>query len=241
MARKSFTSEELLYLTQSDEFQQIFASDPELDQLEAQRYDEKLEFHLTMEALGQVFCAGTQPIRSITPAIWSLLWTLGNRYTRDEKPTETDADLFLWVLSQTPLKSFQLSELPGEASGFFKKAGLSFQDADLVIREMIDAAFAPLSLLPPKPDDEIRFDSDWLVRISGIAARESNETFSHCMMEMPLSVCFWHLINDQRRSDYKHTIRRRPEKELCAAMLERTDDLCEQFLIKKGLRKAGKT
>lgn len=233
MKRKTFSREELLYLTASEEFQKLFAGDRILDQLEAERFDEHLEFNLTMETLGQVFQIGTFAVSGITAALWALLWSIGSAYAVGGKEAaEADADVFLWLLANRLTKPFDLHSLPGVASGSCAAAGLTFEEAHAELLELVAMAFAPLALLPPSrcSGEKPRFDSDWLCWIAGIAARESGETARYCMHEMPLSVCFRHYINLLRRDDYKNTIRRRPDAEICEAMLARTDELCEEFL-----------
>lgn len=244
MSGPQFSDAELMYLTRSADFQAIFAADPVLDELERERYNDHLEFLLVMDALHQCFRIGSAPVQSITPAVWSILWTIGNAYTRRHEknakdPTDTDADIFLWMLANGSRASIDLHEIPGAASGFVQSSGLTFEQADAEIGSMIALAFAPLALLPPKKADgeAMRYDADWLVWLSSLAAKASNESMSYCMTGMPLSVCYWHYINNQRSCDYKHEIRRRPDAEICRAILDRSNELCRDFLKKKYRKK----
>lgn len=228
------TAEQQIFLARSSEFQKLLEEDPILAELGRERIDRGEELLSLQEMLGGLLRIGDVAVQPITPALWSFLWVIGNRYTTEiQKVDELDTDIFMFLLAHGVRNlDFELDELPVRASGFCAAHDLDVLDAVRELVRTINCAFRPLEMMPMPVNtdpDARRYDADWLANITGIVARETNETAREIMFNMPLSTCFYYYINAERRNDTKGIIRRRTPAEVNAAILERVDELGEQF------------
>lgn len=230
----TFTAEEYRILA-GKEFNAILAADPELKRLNGLRYDRGAEFRLLLEALGfdGGMRIGALPVRTLTAAKWSLLDALGSPLIRGGAVTTADLDLFLYVLCRDDLTKLSCAphELPGLASGYAAATGLTPEEVQSELAGVINLAFLPLRMLPEGKNDgdEVHFDSEWLTRLCGLAARETHETVRCCMFEMALSAVCWHFVHYVARESDKKVERKVPA-EIEALMDARIDELGRDFL-----------
>lgn len=228
------TTEQQIFLARSSEFQKLLEEDPILLELGRERIDRGEELLSLQEMLGGLLRIGDLAVQPITPALWSFLWVIGNRYTTEiTKVDELDTDIFMFLLSHgIRALDFELDELPVRASGFCAAHGLDVLDAVRELVRTINCAFRPLEMMPMPVNadpDARRYDADWLANITGVVARETGETAREIMFNMPLSTCFYYFVNAERRNDTKGIIRRRTPAEVNAAILARVDELGEAF------------
>ena len=237
MDRHGLTDADLIELANDDDFQKIIASDPELDKLEAEQYDERKEFFALNWMLGLAPVAvGRLPIlHPLTPAKWAFLWGIKNAYVLDGTCTPKDADIFLFVLS-SDLRDLgcTVPELPAKAAGYAASAGLSFQAAHEEISFLIAVSFLPLQLLPRTKDDTpSRYDVEWLAELVSVVSKESGETASFIMHEMSLTAACAFVVSGRKAVDINHEVRRPVPAEIATAMLERSYELGRAYLDKK--------
>lgn len=220
------------------EFNALLASDPELNRLAALRYDEAAENLLLAQTLRFGLMFGELPVQPLTAARWSFLWMARNAYTTDGPPTDADRDIFLYVLTHDLHRiDCPFDALPGAASGYSRATGMRQEEVHRLIRGIIRAAFLPLGMLPHEAEssDPLRYDTEWLVRISSLAARESGTSIDFCKFEMSLGEACALFVDHQRRNaepDYARRIRRQSDGETTAQMMRRVRQLQEEFLRK---------
>ena len=108
-----------------DEFQDILTKDKILNDLEDLKNDKTDEFFELMSILAKTFLISGLSVGVITPAVWALLYCLGNAYTRGDKPVENiDTDIFLYVL-HNGIKSVN-EDIIKNAMGFCKLKNLDY-------------------------------------------------------------------------------------------------------------------
>lgn len=233
-----YTPAELRRLADA-EFNRILTDDPELRRLESLKYDRSAETRLLLEVMGVGgFHIGKLPIRPLTAAKWAFLWMLENRYATGGAIRIIDLDIALYIFSLFDLRDLRedgcaLWEIPGRAAGYSDATGLEAAEVRREVAAWISGAFRPLELMPPAgvSDELPRYDTQWLTRICGIAARETGESWEKVMYEMSLStLCCAYVNFAQRESAEPHQFRRRPDAELEAQISARIDQLAREFL-----------
>ena len=101
---------------------------------------------------------------------------------------------------------------------------------------MIRKALRPLSMMPLDDADgndeqPPTYDLDWITRVCGIAARESNQPFELCLHRMPLAlVCAFYVDHTRRNAANGNEVKKRPDTVLANAIDARIDELAKDFL-----------
>ena len=230
-------TEEKIFLAQSADFQKILAEDVILKDLSEWKIDRTEEcFMLLSVARGCLQAEKGPPVPGVlTPALWGLLWSLGNAYTEDpEKITEKDTGIFLYLLNtgRLDLSSGEIPLLAERAETFCRERAVDYPEAAALLIRMIRRSFQMLELIP-NPEKETHegpfFDLHWLTSLCSIAAAESGHTMTRIMFRMPLSFCFYCFIHHLRKQDPRGVIRRRTGKENVTATLERIRFLGRKF------------
>lgn len=215
-------------------FNAILSADPVLDALDAEKYNRSEEFAALAAVIGGRFAVSDSPVEfpPLTPAVWAVLWMLESPFTRTNgTATEADADLFLYLLHTGIERMPDLGELPTASAGFVRGNGMDPVDAILSIRQMVYIAFRPLEMLPARQGDTEApcYDADWLTRLAATVCRETNFDADHVIFSLPLSSCYYYVIQSARRNNTKSSIQRRSDGEVCEAIHRRTMELAEKF------------
>lgn len=220
---------ELFKVMQDDEFQKILQQDEELNQLEAEKNDTQSEyFELCCILFKRFKIAGLSCI-PITPAIWSLLYCLGNKIVVGGKIEKEDIDVFLYVLHNgievVDENLFNNAEL------FCDKNEIDYQYALLEILDMIKLTFRPMEMFPLNSikGEDVRFNADWLTKIVGMACRICNKTSDQIMLNMSLSECLYYVIQFCRNTDTDNNIRRRNSSQVNELIFKRTMELGQKY------------
>lgn len=226
------TDKQKIFLASSPAFNERLDEDPVMKQLDACRVDYARERELLFEAFGGTWNIGF-PVSPITPAVWSILWSVKSPFVDGKNPVRVlDVAVFMRLLTH-PLSEITLSTLEEDA----KKEGASFglpEDAENLAEELtklVELAFAPLKMLPPAvADDEVLFDSDWLLSVCSVASREAGIPLQRAMVDLPLSVVFGLMVICARKANPgKHYTKKSPDW-VSKQELERTNELAEEFI-----------
>ena len=238
MSRSDKSDRSDIRLLASPAYAEVLKNDPVLARLEAAKYDERAEELLLLETLHVgMIRIGRLPVLPLTPAKWSLLWLCRSPYAVDGTIAATDLDLFLWVLAEPDIRKIAAApnEFPALADGYAAATGLTLDEADEEIRQMIRTAFLPTSMLPASDrgcqEGPPRFDAIWLTRICGCAARETGMPFDRVCHEMSLGVAYACYVNWRAREGCDgDKIRHRTPNEISAAIAARCRQLAEEFI-----------
>ena len=238
------TPDELRRLA-TPEFNRILAADPVLAALQRESRQGSVEKANLLDALelSGNLTIGNLPVRPLTAAKLALLWIVENALIpgAENDATITDYDVFLYVLSRMDLREdiscASLAGLPAEASGLSLATGLPPEDLTVQCRAVIRKSLRPLSMMPlddadgndePEPPT---YDLDWITRVCGIAARESNQSFELCLHRMPLAlVCAFYVDHTRRNAANGNEVKKRPDTVLANAIDARIDELAKDFL-----------
>ena len=226
------------------EFNRILAADPVLAALQRESRQGSVEKANLLDALelSGNLTIGNLPVRPLTAAKLALLWVVENALIpgAESDATITDYDVFLYVLSRMDLREdiscASLAGLPAEASGLSLATGLPPEDLTVQCRTMIRKALRPLSMMPLDDADgndeqPPTYDLDWITRVCGIAARESNQPFELCLHRMPLAlVCAFYVDHTRRNAANGNEVKKRPDTVLANAIDARIDELAKDFL-----------
>ena len=237
------TPDELRRLA-TPEFNRILAADPVLAALQRESRQGSVEKANLLDALDLSgnLTIGNLPVRPLTAAKLALLWIVENALIpgAENDATITDYDVFLYVLSRMDLREdiscASLAGLPAEASGLSLATGLPPEDLTAQCRTMIRKALRPLSMMPLDDADgndeqPPTYDLDWITRVCGIAARESNQPFELCLHRMPLAlVCAFYVDHTRRNAANGNEVKKRPDTVLANAIDARIDELAKDFL-----------
>ena len=182
------------FLAGSAEFQAFVEADEHLNFLLSGSDSNDRHFELlgVMESLGAVLMIGELPVQPITPAVWSFLWAIGNNYTQEiKKITETDTDIFLYLLSHGVKKvDVSIEELPALCAGTVEKAHISYEEAAAELLSMIYHTFRPMEMIPGDANAEkVSYGSFWLAKLVSVVTKETGESAGNVIFNMPLSVC----------------------------------------------------
>lgn len=230
------TPEQQLFLASSPEFDAVLQDDPELKDLDACRIDYEREKDLLLDAFSGTWSIAGVPVRPITPAIWSVLWVMKSPFVKKNATVHVgDIAVFLYLLAHG-VNGLDFDTLEEQAKEEGREWGLP-EDADEILNELLDLveiALAPLSMLPQTTtsSDDVVYDSDWLLSVCSVAARESGVTIQNVMADMPLSVVHGLLVVRARKAQPdKHYMKHSPDW-VSKRELERVNALSEEFVKK---------
>lgn len=222
----------------SPEFSAVLAADPVLKDLRSRLVDRGDFIPGTFDALlltgGDRI--GNLPVQPLTAAKWAFLWVIESPFASGKgSVSETDLDLFLFVLSCPDLRQLRvpLSQLPAEAASYAAAAKLSPDQLLREIRQVIDSAFSPLAMLPHSGGDseEVFYDGVWLAWIASIAVRESGLPYDRVIHDLPLSlVCNLYVAWRRREGIDGDKIRRPQNGKTLDQIQARVDALGKEFL-----------
>ena len=233
------TPDELRRLASRD-FNAVLAADPVLAELSAEQYcrtDEEANLLAALDLSGAM-SVGKLPVRPLTAARWAFLWLLKSPFVAGGKLTDADLNVALYVLSRWDLRTdlkTSLSGIPAEAAVMALAAEVEPDEIVSAVKRMIRQAFLPLAMLPrtASADADPAFDLEWITRICGIAARESNERFTHVLHRMPLAlVCALYVDWRRRECTDGNQVFRRAGEETLLKIEKRIDELAAEFLKK---------
>lgn len=232
------TAEEKIRLASSAEFQKLLADDHEMQNLEASQIDFDAEKSMLWETLGGTHRILGVEVSPITPAIWCFLWLTRNALCTGKTPVMQDVANAFYLLSHN-LNGFRFDSFEENAREFAESIGLSKNDIVFVWEElvaMVKRMNSPLKMLPNtegmSTGEEPVFDTDWFLSVCSIAASEANVTMDEIACHYPLSAVYGLLVIRARKANPDSCISRHTPEYVGKRMLERTEELAEEFLNK---------
>ena len=223
----------------SPEFSAILAADPVLAELRSRLTDRNDFIPGTFDALlltggGRI---GDLPVLPLTAAKWAFLWVIESPFVSGKgQVTETELDLFLFVLSCPDLRKLQipLTRIPAEADHYAAATGLPPEQVIREIQSVIGNAFSPLAMLPKSDSgssEEVFYDGAWLAWIASIAVKESGMPYDRVIHDLPLSLLCQLYVAWRRREGFDGDRISRPRNgEIMDQIQARVDELGKEFL-----------
>lgn len=230
----NLTPEQQLFLASSEEFQARLNDDPILMELDAARIDMEAEKLILFEALGATEKICGIDVQPITPAVWSVLWTLKSPLcTGGLNATALDAAIALWLLTH-PLGDFAYDSIEEDAAQYSKTVAADWSDIWMELISMVNLAFSPLKMLPPSGngDSDPVFDADWMLSVCSVAARESGVSLQFAANNYPLSMVHGLAVICARKANPGSCYQKHMPEYVGKKTLERIDELAADFLKK---------
>ena len=232
--------EELTSLSSKD-FAAVLAADPIILDLRSRLTDRKDAVPAALDALllsgGDRI--GNLPVLPLTAAKWAFLWVIESPFvTGEDSVSETDLDIFLFVLSCPDLRKlhFLITRLSVKSSSYASATGLDMEQVIREIQSVINSAFSPLAMLPKSDSspDKVFYDGAWLAWIASIAVRESGMPYDRVIHELPLSlVCNFYVSWRRRECIDGDKIHRPQNGEIMDRINARVEELGKEFLDSK--------
>lgn len=228
----NLTPEQNLFLASSKAFQDILNDDPVLMELDAARIDMEAEKLMLFEALGATERICGIEVQPITPAVWSVLWTLKSPLCSRsmEGATALDAAIALWLLTH-PLNDFAYDSIEEDAARYSETIAAEWSDIWMELISMVNLAFSPLKMLPQTGgNSEMIFDADWMLSLCSIAARESGVSLQFAANNYPLSMVHGLAVICARKANPGSCYQKHMPEYVGKKTLERIDELTAEFL-----------
>ena len=225
------TELDIILAMQDDAFKQILENDEIINDLEKEKYNASLEFNELMNVLSRIFKVNGVICQTITPAIWSYLFCIGNAYAVPGKKIENiDTDIFLYLLNNS-LQAVD-GDIIVKAAGFCQQQGIDYIQTQADLKSLVYLSFRPLEMLNSiagNAPDEVRFNADWLTKIVSVVAPLTNRTSQDIIFNMSLTECFYYMIQNARKSDDKGLIKRKNTDDIQAQIYKRTIELGKAY------------
>lgn len=233
-----FIQEAIKKLPRDDVFQQRFATDPVLDQIDMMKENHQTAYQDILSVLGMKFILNGMKIPPLTAAVWSFLWVLKNPFVyTGEDPTPIDADVFLYTVFNG-VGDGDTVKLVEQAIGFCKKVlNIDFEAACEIILELSKFSFRPLKLLPQSTTathEKPLFDADWLTSIVSKVHIVTGFSPAFILTELSLNaVCYY--FAQYRRSQGDDKVYKRTDEEIILLQIDRCCELICDRLIELGV------
>ena len=208
---------EILKLTTDEEFQERFAEDEVLNQLDALKYDSFIQYNewLLTALHGNIKINGLT-FKPITLALWSYLYIIKSPFIFTEKPvTSVDIDLFFYLLNT---KNFEqpIDQLIQKSIGYCTKIlKISYNQANQILQRLLKIQFRVLNMFPRFSSEDYKpvFNVDWLTSIATKVAQVSNYNLHQIYNQ--ISVCqAYYLFAQYCREKGSESIFLRTEEEI---------------------------
>lgn len=223
-------------LTIDAEFQNRFATDKILDELDAQKFNRAQELRLLTLLFQQKITLCDVEVNAITPKIWSFIWILDTGFTNAKKEiSQIDIDMIMYVL-QNPIESFDLTKILSFSVGYCKKNQIYYDTAINIIAQSIRLSFKPLNMFPKSNivgNQIMYYDVDWLTstvaKVHAVTGLKPTK-----IMNMSLTAVCYYFAQYARINGAQNIYRRSPE-EILIAQDQRCCELIVQRLIENGV------
>lgn len=223
--------EAIVKLTKDDVFQQRFATDEELDKIEAMKINYQEEALMIEAILNNSIVINNIEIPLLTPAKWAYLWTLRSPIVyENEKISYLDIDIFTYILFKGT--SHRKTDLITNAAGFCQSINLDYETAIAIIKKIIQISFRPLNLFPEIGDGggQLIFDADWLTLTVARVHNVTGYTPEYILHNLSLSAVCYYFAQYSRINGVKNIYRRTDEEVLILQMERSVDLICDRLI-----------
>lgn len=216
-------------------FQQRFASDEVLDQLDALKYDPFIQFYQIQLLLHNKIKFYDVIFEPITLGLWSYLYTIKSPFVlNQEKYTTIDLDIFLYLL-QTKDFSLELKDLIVKSMNYSTNVlKLTQQQAVDAIQKLFKISLRVLNMFPRlQVEKKAVFNADWITSLVTKVSQVSS--YSTQQLYKQISMCeVYYLFAQYCREKGSEAIFLRTEEQILAEEDLRATTLVVERLIELG-------
>lgn len=222
----------ILKLTADQEFQERFANDEVLNQLDQLKYDPFIQFNQFQLVLNEQLDFCNIKFKPITLALWSYLYIIKSPLIVEEgKITTVDVDLFFYLLETKNFASLKtvLEKSTNFCYNTYQLNAIELKDC---LQKIIKVSFRVLNMFPKLKLEGTKpvFNVDWLTSIATKAAQVSNYNIKQVYNE--ISICqAYYLFAQYCREKGSESIYLRTEEEIMQEEDLRSSTLVVERLI----------
>lgn len=222
-------------LVRDKQFQQRFATDDVLNQLDQLKFDPFVQYNQVQLALHNKLKFYDVQFQPMTIGLWAYLYTIKSPLVvKQKKVTNIDADLFFYLLQTkdfgNPLQILLMKSL-NYSSEVLK---LTHEQAVDVIQKLFKISFRVLNMFPRlREEKEAVFNMDWLTSLATKVKQVSSYTTQEIYKEVPICEVYY-LFAQYCREKGSEAIFLRTEEEILAEQDLRATTLVVERLIQLG-------
>lgn len=221
-------------LTVDEEFQQRFATDKVLDEIDEMKTNMADEYKCIQLVIGNKIKINEKLFSALTPLMWSFLWVIDSPFVNYEKNVkEVDIDLFFYILENGVGDGDTVRIITDSLQYTEKHFQMTYDECLNIITTIIKMSFKPLNLFP-KTNMAGRndFDADWLTSLITKVHAVTGYSPDYIMKEMSLtSACYY--FAQYRRMNGSENIFKRTDEEILILEDKRACEMIIERLIEK--------
>ena len=216
-------------------FQQRFATDEVLDQLDQLKYDPFIQYNQIQLILHNKLKFYNIEFEPMTLGLWAYLYTIKSPLVFEHKTVSTiDADIFFYLL-QTKDFSLSLDQLVQKSVGYSSSVmKLTNEQITEVIQKLFKIQFRVLNMFPRLQENkEAVFNADWITSLVSKVKQVSSYSTQELYKQIPICEIYY-LFAQYCREKGSEAIFLRTEEEILAEQDLRATTLVVQRLIELG-------
>ena len=216
-------------------FQQRFATDEVLDQLDALKYDPYIQYNQVQLILHNKLKFYGVQFEPITLGLWSFLYTLKSPLVFDDnKITMIDVDLFFYLLQTKDFNSDLKTLLKKSMNYSSTVLKLESSQAISIVERMFKVSFRVLNMFPRlQINKDVVFNADWITSL--VTKVKQVSSYSTQELYKDVSICeVYYLFAQYCREKGSEAIFLRTEDEILAEQDLRATTLVVERLIELG-------
>lgn len=231
---------EIYLLTKDEQFQQRFATDKVLDDIDQMKYDKGIAFRQSIQLLFKKDIFNDIQLKSLTLGKISLLWYMENDYFTGKKylyqADEMATDQFFYVI-QTPFQQLNIYKIPQMAYKYVENVlKIDYETAKILAVLLIKIAFSPLKKFQTpniKGKIQVFYDSFWATSLAVIVHNTTGFDTDYIIQKMPVSeVCLYYIA--WKKMNGGNDVIQRTEEQILILQDQRASMLIVEYLIQKG-------
>lgn len=224
-------------LTVDEEFQNRFATDKVLDEIDEMKTNMNDEFKCIQLVIGNKIKINEKLFSALTPSMWSFLWVIDSPFVNYEKDVkEVDVDMFFYLLENGIGDGDTVRIISDSLKYTEKHLKMTYDEGLSIITSIIKISFKPLNLFPKTNTSGGRneFDADWLTSLITKVHQVTGYSPDHIMNEMALtSACYY--FAQYRRMNGSDQIFKRTDEEILILEDRRASEMIIERLIEKNV------
>lgn len=223
-------------LTKDKIFQDRFGHDPQLDELDDEKFNAAESLRDLLTTLNFKFKYKGKSFNNLTPLTWCYLWCIESPFVKEtsKQATVADLNLFFYTL-ENGVHDDGIVENAAKAIGWCKNHNLTEEEAVDAINKLIIASFAPLKMFPATNTKTIGkqmslFDADWITGLVSKVHSVTGYSPDYIMNEMSMTAACYYYIQYCRMQGVQQ-IERRPDEEILRLQDVRACELIAERLV----------
>lgn len=223
-------------LTTDEEFQNRFATDKVLDEIDAMKTNVADEYKCLQLVIGNKIKINEKLFSALTPSMWSFLWVIDSPFVNYEKDVKApDIDLFFYILENGIGDGDSVRIISDSLQYTPNHLKMTYDEGLSIITSIIKISFKPLNLFPKTNASGGRneFDADWLTSLVAKVHQVTGYLPDYIMNEMSLTSACYYFAQYRRMNGADNIFKRTPEEILILEDRRACEMIIERLIEKK--------